>query len=179
VKTDPNLNPDILDGVTALRASPDGHEDAGTDSILKAPVSNGAASEGSASATEDKGLPSPATNGDAISSNAHVAKGAASAATAPKNKRKKAGATHVQVEDEDSNIGAVNGAAKNVTGPAANAGVAGDPEDADGLEAENEDEAEVKEALSRPPPVNSEYLPLPWKGRLGYVCVLQVLFNLI
>ena len=39
-------------------------------------------------------------------------------------------------------------------------------------EAEGEDEAdeqELKEALSRPPPVNSSYLPLPWKGRLGYV----------
>ncbi len=31
------------------------------------------------------------------------------------------------------------------------------------------DEEEVKEALARPPPVNSDYLPLPWKGRLGYV----------
>lgn len=28
---------------------------------------------------------------------------------------------------------------------------------------------DVKEAVSRPPPVNSNYLPLPWKGRLGYV----------
>jgi UV DNA damage endonuclease len=32
-------------------------------------------------------------------------------------------------------------------------------------------EEEVKEALSRPPPVNSDYLPLPWKGRLGYACL--------
>ncbi|SPQ24944.1 95927458-f189-4cf2-a718-2fdf0e9cdb0c [Thermothielavioides terrestris] len=24
---------------------------------------------------------------------------------------------------------------------------------------------------SRPPPVNSDYLPLPWKGRLGYACL--------
>lgn len=31
------------------------------------------------------------------------------------------------------------------------------------------DVEEVKESLSRPPPVNSDYLPLPWKGRLGYV----------
>ncbi|OJD16976.1 UV damage endonuclease UvdE [Emergomyces pasteurianus Ep9510] len=30
---------------------------------------------------------------------------------------------------------------------------------------------EVKEALARPPPVNSSYLPLPWKGRLGYACL--------
>ena len=39
-------------------------------------------------------------------------------------------------------------------------------------EAEGEEEAdeeEIKEAMLRPPPVNSDYLPLPWKGRLGYV----------
>lgn len=28
---------------------------------------------------------------------------------------------------------------------------------------------ELQEALGRPPPVNSGYLPLPWKGRLGFV----------
>ncbi|OJD21775.1 UV damage endonuclease UvdE [Blastomyces percursus] len=33
------------------------------------------------------------------------------------------------------------------------------------------DVEEVKKALSRPPPVNSSYLPLPWKGRLGYACL--------
>lgn len=39
-------------------------------------------------------------------------------------------------------------------------------------EAEGDEEAgeeEVQAALSRPPPVNSDYIPLPWKGRLGYV----------
>ena len=41
-----------------------------------------------------------------------------------------------------------------------------DPEGNNDIPAEEE---EVKEALSRPPPVNSDYLPLPWKGRLGYV----------
>lgn len=30
-------------------------------------------------------------------------------------------------------------------------------------------EQEIKQAFSRSPPVNSDYLPLPWKGRLGYV----------
>ncbi|KAL1987839.1 hypothetical protein VTN96DRAFT_2242 [Rasamsonia emersonii] len=34
---------------------------------------------------------------------------------------------------------------------------------------------EVKAALSRPAPVNSDYLPLPWKGRLGYACVCTYL----
>ena len=41
-----------------------------------------------------------------------------------------------------------------------------DPED-EGLE--EADEEEIQAALSRPPPVNSDYLPLPWKGRIGYV----------
>ncbi|KAI4197979.1 MAG: hypothetical protein LQ350_005564 [Teloschistes chrysophthalmus] len=43
-------------------------------------------------------------------------------------------------------------------------------------EADGEDEAdeeEIQAALSRPPPVNSDYLPLPWKGRLGYVRFLR------
>ncbi|PWY66390.1 UV-endonuclease UvdE [Aspergillus sclerotioniger CBS 115572] len=30
---------------------------------------------------------------------------------------------------------------------------------------------ELQDALSRPPPVHSSYLPLPWKGRLGYACL--------
>ncbi|OTA81204.1 hypothetical protein M434DRAFT_54053, partial [Hypoxylon sp. CO27-5] len=29
----------------------------------------------------------------------------------------------------------------------------------------------LKQEGSRPPPVNSDYLPLPWKGRLGYACL--------
>lgn len=48
-------------------------------------------------------------------------------------------------------------------------------------EAESEEAAadpeELKEALSRPPPVNSSYLPLPWKGRLGYACLNTYLRN--
>jgi UV DNA damage endonuclease len=41
--------------------------------------------------------------------------------------------------------------------------------DPEAAEDEEVDEEELKEALGRPPPVNSSYLPLPWKGRLGYV----------
>lgn len=39
-------------------------------------------------------------------------------------------------------------------------------------EAEIDEEADgegIQAVLSRPPPVDSDYLPLPWKGRLGYV----------
>ena len=41
-----------------------------------------------------------------------------------------------------------------------------DPESDDNVPVEAE---ELQEALSRPPAVNSSYLPLPWTGRLGYV----------
>lgn len=34
---------------------------------------------------------------------------------------------------------------------------------------EEADEEDIQAALSRPVPVHSDYLPLPWKGRLGYV----------
>ncbi|KAK9783595.1 putative UV-damage endonuclease [Seiridium cardinale] len=40
-----------------------------------------------------------------------------------------------------------------------------------GDEVETEDVAALKEEGARPPPVNSDYLPLPWKGRLGYACL--------
>ncbi|KAL4925079.1 UV-endonuclease UVE-1 [Aspergillus undulatus] len=43
-----------------------------------------------------------------------------------------------------------------------------EPESDDGVPVEAE---ELQEALSRAPPVNSSYLPLPWKGRLGYACL--------
>jgi len=33
------------------------------------------------------------------------------------------------------------------------------------------DPEELQQAMSRPPAVNSSFLPLPWKGRLGYACL--------
>ncbi|KAL2827573.1 UV-endonuclease UvdE-domain-containing protein [Aspergillus cavernicola] len=43
-----------------------------------------------------------------------------------------------------------------------------DPESDEDVPVEAE---ELQEALTRAPPVNSSYLPLPWKGRLGYACL--------
>jgi hypothetical protein len=34
-----------------------------------------------------------------------------------------------------------------------------------------EDQGQFHIAASRPPAVDSDYLPLPWKGRLGYACL--------
>lgn len=162
--TDPNVNPDIVDGVNALRASPDGHEDAGPNPRLKR---NGVKASPDAT-TEDKVLSSAGVNGQLAPSGED--NGVATVSAQGKPKRKKIGAPHVKVEEEESNIGAVQGVAKHVINPARANGSYGDPDAGEGLEAGDEDEVEVKEAMSRPPPVNSDYLPLPWKGRLGYVC---------
>ncbi|KAL2010958.1 hypothetical protein VTN00DRAFT_3676 [Thermoascus crustaceus] len=55
---------------------------------------------------------------------------------------------------------------------AARKDVAIDPEADDDVPANPK---ELEEALSRPPPVNSDYLPLPWRGRLGYACLCTYL----
>ncbi|CAO2650837.1 Nn.00g091340.m01.CDS01 [Neocucurbitaria sp. VM-36] len=175
ITTDPNANPDILDGVMALRASPDGHECGEAESHLKPPLANGVSV--TSDATTGTKAPSMGLNGEVVSRAAPNVNGVASMPTARKGKSKKADAQHVKTEDEERNIGTVDSAKENVTGPAVVADVSGDPDAADGLDAENEDAAEVKEALSRPPPVNSEYLPLPWKGRLGYACLNTYLRN--
>lgn len=44
-----------------------------------------------------------------------------------------------------------------------------DPEADEPDDGEKEDVETEKKEAARPPPVNSDYLPLPWKGRLGYV----------
>lgn len=44
-----------------------------------------------------------------------------------------------------------------------------DAEVAAGDVAEAEEEDTAERGANRPPPVNSDTLPLPWKGRLGYV----------
>ncbi|KAH9865277.1 hypothetical protein IAQ61_009224 [Plenodomus lingam] len=159
--TDPNLNPDIKVGVTALRASPDGHEDVGPEPHLKPPLVDGSGTAKGASAGRDATTDMKAlvvSNGNASVSTPAGGKG----------KRKKTGEPHVKNTVE---VRVAEGFTAKVTGPAENTGMAGDPEVAEGLDEEVEDEAEVKEALSRPPPLNSNYLPLPWKGRLGYACL--------
>ncbi|KAF2090464.1 UV-endonuclease UvdE [Saccharata proteae CBS 121410] len=75
---------------------------------------------------------------------------------------KKKGAVKAEAKDE-----AIDATPKEAA-KAQNDAVWEDPE-ADGDE--EADEQEIKEASMRPPPVNSDYLPLPWKGRLGYACL--------
>ncbi|KAF1963075.1 UV-endonuclease UvdE [Byssothecium circinans] len=148
----PNANPDILDGQSSVRASPDGGEPANANDTPE----HGTASNTAVAVRPDHRV-QPA-----------------------RNKRKKGPQRHVKVECEGvvDNVPAQNGTAPSGTVIEETVGVTVDPEDEEGLgEKEDQDEDEVKEALSRPPPVNSDYLPLPWKGRLGYACLNTYLRN--
>jgi len=49
--------------------------------------------------------------------------------------------------------------------------------DVDEVKEEVKEEDAVGRGADRPPPVNSETLPLPWKGRLGYACLNTYLRN--
>ena len=157
--TNPDKNPEVLDGVTAMRASPDGHEDGPLKSHIN-PDTSSSTTNGVSEKPSAKEVMAPPVTGKA---------------NGVTGKRKKAGAPPVKIEEEKTN-GVTKGLAKNAVKTATNNDMAGDPEAEDEGE---EDEADVKEALSRPPPVNSEYLPLPWKGRLGYVSASHMYSPLI
>lgn len=93
-----------------------------------------------------------------------------------RGRKKKSPEQHVKVERAADNETPVKNMLEEAAPPAESAakveevvGVRGDPEANDAPTEEDSDENVIKEALSRPPPVNSDYLPLPWKGRLGYV----------
>ncbi|KAJ4297529.1 hypothetical protein N0V90_005421 [Kalmusia sp. IMI 367209] len=215
--TNPNANPDVVDGLTALRASPDNVvELAGVGNALKprrekstggdtatngGPGSTDATPAAPNALTEDSSIDVPAeTHGHQASSSRRTRRprnglqGNASDAPAPpasetaaadvpeqqstKSKRKRDAGQHVKVDSAAANGTITNATSTTVTAPPGPAvekdvGVTVDPEGEDDVDGEDE----VKAALSRPPPVNSDYLPLPWKGRIGYACLNTYLRN--
>ena len=153
--TNPDINADVLDGPQALRASPGADEKSerfaleNVNDVSKAQIKE-----------EDDGL--SVINGNSDSSLSDVPEiesptkpkakvnGKAEGKGAKTGKTNKPSSPPTQARKEPSNV---------------------DPE-ADGEE--EADEAEIQAASQRPPAVNSDYLPLPWKGRLGYVRYLLV-----
>lgn len=197
VVINPSANPDVLDGASALRPSPDGGgEHTDLESALKPQISNSsskgdtladayatteviaALSAGAIEPGHDGCVPGT-TDGGREDRNATktVAPADPPVHQPGRDKKKRGPPQHVKVDSAESNNSAVDAAMEDVTRATRDAGaveedvgVIVDPEVNEGPDGEN-DESEVKEALSRPPPVNSAYLPLPWKGRLGYVCL--------
>lgn len=177
----PNLNSDVVDAPDAMRASPD--NDVAGD-IVPGEIKQ-ETREGSESSLSDAPavVEPPKEKARARKSNAakkvERAENTVSAivdaavTSVPATKKGKGKTTIKQEDGETQSIDTPP--AKTVKKPSRHVeDGAGDPEDDEEAEL---DEEEVKEALSRPPPVNSDYLPLPWKGRLGYACLNTYLRN--
>ena len=143
----PDKNAEVLDAPQALRASPDA-EGSGERLDLEATRMN-VDKQIKEEEPPPTGLEAPAET---------KTKGKKSA----QKKTKKGAEVDVKAETPEASTPAKSSKAASATK---------DPQfldpEADGDE--EPDELEIKEALSRPPPVHSDYLPLPWKGRLGYV----------
>lgn len=139
--TNPELNSQVLDGQQALRASPDAEPN---EKIAPTPVKREARSESPLSDAPANLEPPKKAKRVKKEAAADTEVPAATAGATPATPAKKAPAPKKKNDDMGE-----------------------DPESGnDDIEA---DEEEIKEASMRPPPVNSDYLPLPWKGRLGYV----------
>lgn len=151
VSTNPEENADVLDGPQALRASPDADEAGESVDVAKAgmDVDNQVK-------VEDDGV-KPIEDGTASDSPLSEISDMESPAKRPKPSEKPA-----KPKVKEATITKAKATAK-------------EPQFLD-PEAEGDEEAdeeEIQAALSRPPPVNSDYLPLPWKGRIGYVSFLR------
>lgn len=171
--TNPDRNPEVIDGQAALRASPDADEPGEALDLAKAgsvppitPVKGlGAKRRKTASKVkQESDSPLSDVNVEAVvvasakkgkktptKSSVSAKKGAdeikAFIAQQKANKVEESKVKKEEAEDEWDKRADPDG---DDDGPAEDADV-------------------VKLEASRPPPVNSDYLPLPWKGRLGYV----------
>lgn len=169
VDTNPDHNADIIDSKTALRASPDADEAGESFQVDKAAITpikpstkvngtNNVKAEASDSELSDLPLPeisaptsTTKTKKTPTKSSIAAKKGSdeIKAFKAEQAAKKAAEASLIKKEDNDEGTSRVD-------------------MDEDG-ETPAEDADAVRREANRPPPVNSDYLPLPWKGRLGYV----------
>ncbi|KAM3077640.1 hypothetical protein ACMFMG_006969 [Clarireedia jacksonii] len=169
VDTNPDHNADIVDGNTALRASPDADEAGEAFNIKKIQVPitpakpNGIKvdfkKEDSDSTLSDIGdellETTPAKKQKKTPTKSSIAAKKASdeiKAFKAEQAAKKAAEKKVKKEDDEDEWD------RRV-----------DPDGDD--EGPTEDIDAIKLEARRPPPINSDYLPLPWKGRLGYACL--------
>jgi UV DNA damage endonuclease len=164
VDTNPDHNTDIVDGKIALRASPDAEEagealdvkkvngtytkSAKTNGVIKPEADNDSQL---LDAAVDMLVPTPVKKLKKTPTKSSVAAKKGSdeiKAFKAEQAAKKASETKVKKEDADE---------------------WDQRQDPDGDDAGPVEDVDVmKREAGRPPPVNSSYLPLPWKGRLGY-----------
>ena len=168
MSTNPNINANVLDAPGALRASPDADEPdermdldkAGMD--VEKQVKNEDEDEEVPSLTNGADSDSPLSEMSNVESPVKAKAPAKGGKAKAPGKAKAKGVSAAKAPLDE--VGLAKAKKESSKGSQFL-----DPED-DGLD--EADEEEIQAALSRPPPVNSDYLPLPWKGRLGYVCAV-------
>lgn len=163
--TNPNINANVLDAPGALRASPDADE---PDERMNLEQAGMNVEKQVKDEDVDEEVPSLTNGVDSDSSLSEMSDIESPVKAEPPAKGAK---TKVPAKAKINGVSSEKAAPKDVDSSKGKKDPSKgsqflDPED-DGLE--EADEEEIQAALSRPPPVNSDYLPLPWKGRLGYV----------
>lgn len=167
VDTNPDHKAEIFDGPEALRASPDADD--------RGEAYNPKKVHGRLTVKRANGMKS-VNYEESDSSLSNLESYAEYSVTPPPKKVKKmptkSSVAAKKGSDEIKIFKAEQAAKKVVTKPTKNeddedGSFRPDPEADDDQTAEDYDA--VKRDAARPPPVNSGYLPLPWKGRLGYV----------
>lgn len=159
VDTNPDQNAEIVDGKAAMRASPDADEAGESFQIQKAvdtpaksapPVKKETSESELSDAPEPEATPAKKKRKTPTKSSVAAKKGSDEIKAFVKEQAAKKAAAAVKVKKEDGE----------------EEGVREDPDEGDAVA---EDADAVTREANRPPPINSDYLPLPWKGRLGYV----------
>lgn len=151
----PDKNLNVLDGTEAIRASPDAEE---LDERLKG---GGIGKDGESHVEKEH------RDEDESDSSLSDPPNIASPVQAGRFKSKPAGRVGIKSRIADKSTEVQTGVQATTTKQQSAGGHQFLDPEAEGDE--EADEEEIQAALSRPPPANSDYLPLPWKGRLGYV----------
>jgi UV DNA damage endonuclease len=165
IETNPDHNLDIVDGKAALRASPDADEEGDALAVEKV-------NTGPTKPPKTNGVESTLKNEDSDSPLSDI-ESETSIPQLVKKQKKTPTKSSIAAKKGSDEIKAFKteqaAEAKVKTG---NDGDEWDKRvDPDGDDAAPEDVDVMKKEAGRPPPVNSDYLPLPWKGRLGYVSI--------
>lgn len=161
MSTNPNINANVLDAPGPLRASPDASESDEQMDLEKAGMDVEKQVK-----TEDEDLPSLTNSADSDSSLSEMSDVESPVKAKPAPKGAKA-----PPDKKANGVTAGKAAPKQADAAKVKKEPSKEPQflDPDNDALEEADEEEIQAALSRPPPVNSDYLPLPWKGRIGYV----------
>ncbi|SMQ45746.1 unnamed protein product [Zymoseptoria tritici ST99CH_3D7] len=165
----PDVNSDVIDAPNATRASPDSDVN---DEVIPGPIKPEVEKEPESPLSDVPDVVKPpAKKGKAKKAKAEKDEEAAVVQTPAKKPRGKKAVKKEQAEQEHGQTANAAPAKKVKKDPDA------EPTDPEADGDEQPDEEELKEALGRPPPVNTDYMPLPWKGRLGYACLNTYLRN--